>query len=63
MTYVRWRIAGDKDPACLTAAEVKAARPAEDYEPRFGGNPAWTADMFVEAVYTSLKGSGAKATK
>lgn len=46
-----------------TLADVKAARPAEDYDPRFGGNPAWTADMFVEAVYTSLKGSGAKATK
>ena len=30
--------------------QVKAARPAADYDTRFGG-----ADTFVEAVYTSLK--------
>lgn len=28
MTYVRWRGTGDEDPACLTAAEVKVARPS-----------------------------------
>jgi cyclase len=35
--------------------QVKAARPTADYDTRFAG-----ADVFVEAVYTSLKGKPAK---
>jgi glyoxylase-like metal-dependent hydrolase (beta-lactamase superfamily II) len=36
--------------------QVKAAKPSHtyEYEPRFGRNPAWTPEMFVEAVYKSL---------
>ncbi len=36
--------------------QVKAARVTADYDDRFGATSgAWTTDMFVEAVYTSLK--------
>ena len=39
-----------------TLEQVKAARVTADYDPRFGANSGpWTTDMFVEAVYTSLK--------
>jgi glyoxylase-like metal-dependent hydrolase (beta-lactamase superfamily II) len=38
----------------MTVEQVKAARVTKDYDPRFGRNPAWTPDMFVEAVYKSL---------
>ena len=48
-----------------TLEEVKAARPTADYDVRFGATSGpWTTDMFVEAMYTSLrnppKSSGAK---
>jgi glyoxylase-like metal-dependent hydrolase (beta-lactamase superfamily II) len=36
-----------------TVAEVKAARPTKDYDPRYDV-PTWTRDQFVEAVYRSL---------
>jgi glyoxylase-like metal-dependent hydrolase (beta-lactamase superfamily II) len=36
--------------------QVKAARLTADYDTRFGATTGpWTTDMFVEAVYTSLK--------
>ena len=36
--------------------QVKAARVTADYDDRYGATSgAWTTDMFVEAVYTSLK--------
>jgi cyclase len=39
-----------------TLAQVKAARPTADYDTRYGTNSGpWTTDMFVEAVYRSLK--------
>ena len=38
----------------LTLAQVKAAKPAEEWEGRMGGDPSWTTDMFVEAVYKGL---------
>jgi cyclase len=37
----------------LTLAQVKAARPTKDYDPRYD-TPAWTKDQFVEAMYRSL---------
>jgi cyclase len=41
-----------------TLQQVLAARPTADYDPRFGATSGtWTTDMFVEAVYTSLKNS------
>ena len=39
-----------------TLAQVKAARVTADYDSRYGANSGrWTTDMFVEAVYNSLK--------
>ena len=39
-----------------TLEQVKAARLTADYDDRFGATSGpWTTDMFVEAVYTSLK--------
>ena len=36
--------------------QVKAARVTADYDTRYGANTGpWTTDMFVEALYTSLK--------
>ena len=44
-----------------TLEQVKAARPTRDYDTRYGAlTGAWTTDMFVEAVYTSLKAASAK---
>ena len=42
--------------AGATLEQVKAARPTADYDVRFGAiSGPWTTDMFVEAMYTSLK--------
>jgi hypothetical protein len=39
-----------------TLPQVKAARVTTDYDTQFGANTGtWTTDMFVEAVYSSLK--------
>ena len=39
-----------------TPEQVKAARVTVDYDDRFGATSGpWTTDMFVDAVYTSLK--------
>ena len=41
----------------LTLAQIKAAKPTLDYDPRFGhATGAWTTDMFIEAAYRSLGG-------
>lgn len=39
----------------MTLEQVKAAKPTRDYDPRYGSNPRWTPDMFVEAIYKTLK--------
>jgi glyoxylase-like metal-dependent hydrolase (beta-lactamase superfamily II) len=40
----------------MTLAQVKAAKPTFDYDPRFGATTgAWTTDMFIDAVYNTLK--------
>ena len=47
-----------------TLDQVKAARVTADYDTRYGANSGpWTTDMFVEAVYTSLKTPASKAGK
>jgi cyclase len=39
----------------MTLAQVQAARPTLDWEPRYGSSSgSWTTAMFVEAVYQSL---------
>ncbi len=51
---VQWMMKKD-----MTLAQIKAARPTEDWDDRYGRNPDWTPDMFVEAIYKGL-GSGKK---
>ena len=41
----------------MTLEQVKAARPARDYETEYSERGQWTKDMFVEAVYRSLNGN------
>jgi glyoxylase-like metal-dependent hydrolase (beta-lactamase superfamily II) len=38
----------------MTLAQIKAAKPSEDWDSRFGTDPAWTPDMFVEAIFKGL---------
>jgi len=38
-----------------TLEEIKASKPTEDYEARYGANSgSWTTDNFIDAVYKSL---------
>jgi glyoxylase-like metal-dependent hydrolase (beta-lactamase superfamily II) len=40
----------------MTLEQVKAAKPTFDYDPLFGTSTGfWTTDMFIEAVYKTLK--------
>ena len=40
----------------MTLDQVRAARPTLDFDGRYGSNTgSWTTNMFVEAVYRSLK--------
>jgi glyoxylase-like metal-dependent hydrolase (beta-lactamase superfamily II) len=56
VTIIRDRVQAMLDKG-MTLEQVKAARPTADYEPRYGATSgAWTTDMFVEAVYTTLGG-------
>ena len=38
----------------MSLQQIKAAKLTRDYDPRFGRNPSWTPEMFVESVYRSL---------
>jgi glyoxylase-like metal-dependent hydrolase (beta-lactamase superfamily II) len=55
ITIIRDRVQAAIDKK-MTLAQVKAMKPSAtyEYEPRFNRDPAWTADMFVEAIYTNL---------
>jgi len=35
-------------------AEIKAAKPTEDWDGRLGRDKTWTADMFIEAIFKGL---------
>jgi cyclase len=62
LVIIRDRI---KDMAArkMTLAQVQAAKPALDYEGRYGAETGpWTTAMFVEAVYKSVTAT-AVATK
>ena len=40
----------------MTLPQIKAARPTRDYDARYGSTSgSWTTDMFVDAVYQSLR--------
>ncbi len=39
----------------MTLAQIEAAQPTLDYDARYGAStPAWSKDMFLEAVYADL---------
>jgi cyclase len=55
VVIVRDRIKAMLD-AGATLAQVKAARVTADYDTQYGANSGpWTTEMFVEAVYNSLR--------
>jgi cyclase len=55
LTIIRDRVQ-DMIKKGMTLEQVKAAKPTLDYDPRYGAKTGpWTTDMFIEAVYTSLK--------
>ena len=56
LTIVRDRVQ-DLLKKGMTLEQVKAARPARDYETEYSERGLWTKDMFVEAVYRSLSGN------
>ncbi len=48
----------------MTLAQVKAARPALDYEARYGSTKGpWTTDMFIEAVYFEVESGKVESGK
>ena len=48
----------------MTLDEVKESKPTRDYDPLYGSDKGfWTTDMFVSAVYQSLKNQHEKAQK
>jgi hypothetical protein len=61
VVIVRARIASFVEQG-MTLEQVLAARPALDYDLRYGNdNGAWTSAKFVEAVYRDLReGTGAE---
>jgi cyclase len=58
VTIIRDRVQAAIDKK-MTLAQVKAMKPSAtyEYEPRFNRDPAWTAEMFVEAIYKNLSGN------
>jgi glyoxylase-like metal-dependent hydrolase (beta-lactamase superfamily II) len=58
VTVIRDRIKSMVDKG-LTLEQVKAANPTLGYRGRYGADTGpWTTDMFVEAVYNSLRAAG-----
>lgn len=58
VTIIRDRVA-DLIKKGKSLSEVQAARVTRDYDGRYS-HPAWTGEMFVEAIYNSLKPSGSQ---
>jgi glyoxylase-like metal-dependent hydrolase (beta-lactamase superfamily II) len=55
---VQWMMKKD-----MSLAQIKAAKPTEDWNDRFGKNPNWTPDMFVEAIYKGLSSPKKQAAR
>jgi cyclase len=61
VTIIRDRVKDMVDKG-MTLAQVKAAKPTADYDPRYGATTGpWTTDMFIEAAYVTLGGGKAPA--
>ena len=55
VTMIRDRVKDLKGKG-MTLAQVKAARPTMDFDGRYGSTTGpWTTDMFIEAVYSTVK--------
>jgi hypothetical protein len=55
VTIIRDRVQ-DMIKKGMTLQQVRAAKPSLDYDTRYGSTAGpWTTDMFIEAVYNSLK--------
>ena len=55
VTIIRDRIQ-DMIKKNKTLEEIRASHPTQDYEARYGASSgAWTTDMFIDAVYKSLR--------
>jgi cyclase len=55
LTMIRDRVKDLKGKG-MTLAQVKAARPTMDFDGRYGSTTGpWTTEMFVDAVYSTLK--------
>lgn len=57
VTIVRDRVRAAVE-AGATLEQVLAAKLTRDYDGIYGGDPRWTAERFVAAVYRDLKGDG-----
>ena len=57
MTIIRDRVQAAIKKG-MTLPQIKAMKPSAtyEYEPRFNRDPAWTAEMLVEAIYKNLGG-------
>ncbi len=54
VTIIRDRVQ-DMIKKGLSLQQIKAAKPTQDYDPRYGATSGpWTTEMFIEAVYQSL---------
>ncbi len=57
VTIIRDRVKSMMDKG-MTLPQVQAANPTMDYDPRYGAKTGvWTTDMFVDAVYNTLRKS------
>lgn len=56
-TIVRDRVRAMRQKGS-TLAQVVAARPAFEYEPRYGTNRGWTTEQFIGAVYATVAPAG-----
>lgn len=54
VTIIRDRVQHGIDTG-MTQDQIQAAQYTYEYNPRFNRDPAWTADMFVEAIYQTLR--------
>jgi len=54
VSIMRDRVAALKQKG-MTLPQVKAAKVTKDYDPRWGRNPQWTPDMFVEAIFKTVQ--------
>jgi cyclase len=63
VTIIRDRVKAMIDRG-MTLEQIKASRPTADYDPRYGAaSGPWTTDMFVEAVYKTLRGGQVPARR